>query len=235
MPLSVRQSSTYQGSDWWDWSVWIDGSQRELNRVESVIYKLHETFPEPLQTRSDRTDKFRLSSAGWGGFTIGVQVRTRDGETINFEHPLLLEYPKEAQSRGLALEKHQPRVFLSYAAADKKAAMALEKNLRSEGYAIVKSNDSGLGSTWRDSIFEAIKSADAVVMIASDATSDFVNSEIELARKLDRPVVPVITEVAENLPESIRDLEGIHVNRIDDVPQAAAKIADRIRLLKKMK
>ena len=46
MALEIKQSATYKGDDWWDWSVWVDGTAAELEKVKSVTYRLHETFPD---------------------------------------------------------------------------------------------------------------------------------------------------------------------------------------------
>jgi transcription initiation factor IIF auxiliary subunit len=49
MTLVIRQTASYAGSDAggerWNWSVWIDGPDAELDQVESVEWVLHPTFP----------------------------------------------------------------------------------------------------------------------------------------------------------------------------------------------
>src|SRR5438270_11612378 len=69
MSLEIKQSATHKGGDWWVWSVWVDGTKAELEKVKSVTYRLHETFPDPVQVRTNRREKFRLNSSGWGEFT----------------------------------------------------------------------------------------------------------------------------------------------------------------------
>src|SRR6266481_886362 len=70
--LEVNQKSVYRGNDWWDWSVWVEASAESLDQIEYVEYKLHPTFPEPILRHTNRGEKFRLASSGWGEFTIAI-------------------------------------------------------------------------------------------------------------------------------------------------------------------
>lgn len=91
--LATRQAFEYKDKDWWEWSVWIDGPADLLDSVDHVVYKLHNTFRNPVREVSDRSSKFRLETAGWGVFTIGVIVNYKDGRQEHLEHDLVLEYP----------------------------------------------------------------------------------------------------------------------------------------------
>jgi len=93
MPLHIAQTSTYVETDWWRWSVWLEGPEEELEQVKKVVYVLHRTFPNPVQEISNRASQFRLDSAGWGIFTIFARVHRHDGTVIKLEHPLKLWYP----------------------------------------------------------------------------------------------------------------------------------------------
>src|SRR5262245_16892214 len=64
----VKQRSDYQGKDWWNWSVWIDAPQEQLDQIQYVEYTLHPTFAERVRRVTDGGAKFRLDSAGWGEF-----------------------------------------------------------------------------------------------------------------------------------------------------------------------
>jgi hypothetical protein len=35
-PFTVQQSENYEGENWWQWAVWLDGPEEELDKVESV-------------------------------------------------------------------------------------------------------------------------------------------------------------------------------------------------------
>ncbi len=92
MAYKLAQDFKYKGDDWWEWSVWVDTSEDELNKIKFVEYTLHETFSNPVRIIKDRKTKFRLDSAGWGVFTIYAQAILQDGEKINMEHNLELLY-----------------------------------------------------------------------------------------------------------------------------------------------
>jgi len=92
MPLTIVQDCEYMDDDWWEWSVWIEGTEQELDDIKSVEYTLHPTFPNPVRRIEDRASKFRLKTAGWGGFTIYARVLHNDGSTTPLEHELVLYY-----------------------------------------------------------------------------------------------------------------------------------------------
>ncbi len=89
----VVQSSKYEGDDWWNWSLWIDAEEAELNKIDNVIYNLHFTFKDPVRVVKTRKNKFKLDSSGWGIFTIYVRINFKDETVIDLEHELELEYP----------------------------------------------------------------------------------------------------------------------------------------------
>jgi len=93
MALKIAQDYKYVGDDYWKWSVWLDGPKRELDRVESVTYTLHPTFPKPVRTVDSRKNRFRLSTEGWGIFTLYAKVTNKDGSIERLKHPLELRYP----------------------------------------------------------------------------------------------------------------------------------------------
>jgi transcription initiation factor IIF auxiliary subunit len=77
--LKVVQESRYVGEDTWEWAVWLEGPEDELNNIDHVVYTLHRSFPNPVRTVSNRENKFRLNAVGWGTFRIYVEVVYRDG------------------------------------------------------------------------------------------------------------------------------------------------------------
>jgi transcription initiation factor IIF auxiliary subunit len=92
MELTIEQGFEYQENDWWKWWVWLDGSDEALDQVDHVIYKLHSTFPDPVRTVKDRSSKFRLDSAGWGGFVIRAKVVHKNKQVTVLKHELELRY-----------------------------------------------------------------------------------------------------------------------------------------------
>lgn len=95
--FAVAQSQKYEGDNWWKWSLWIEGSDDDLDRIKSVTYTLHPTFQSPIRTVTDRGSKFQLRCSGWGIFRIPVRVRLKNGETIELAHQLQFAIPRSAR------------------------------------------------------------------------------------------------------------------------------------------
>lgn len=93
MALTIKQGFDYRDNDWWQWWIWLDGTDAELDQVEKVVYTLHRSFPNPVRTVTSRDDNFRLDAVGWGVFRIHATVHRKDGTTQKLQHDLVLEYP----------------------------------------------------------------------------------------------------------------------------------------------
>ena|SRR3989442_13116812 len=91
--FEIFQASEYQGDDWWQWQVWLEGSDDDLDHVEFVQWTLHPTFPDPIRKSHDRLHKFQLKTGGWGTFPIRALVQMTDGTTRRLSHYLKLSYP----------------------------------------------------------------------------------------------------------------------------------------------
>jgi transcription initiation factor IIF auxiliary subunit len=99
MALRIEQGFKYQGEDYWDWWLWIEGPQEELDQIDRVIYILHPTFPNPVREVKDHSTKFRMTTAGWGVFLVRATVKHKNGKETSLTHYLQLEYPDQATSR----------------------------------------------------------------------------------------------------------------------------------------
>lgn len=99
MAIRIEQGFKYQGDDYWDWWLWLEGSPEELDQIDRVIYILHPTFPNPVREIKDRSTKFRMKTAGWGVFLIRATVKHKNGKETPLTHSLTLEYPDQATSR----------------------------------------------------------------------------------------------------------------------------------------
>ena len=98
--MKIQQSQTCVGNDWWNWSVWLEGSPAELDAVEFVEWRLHPTFPDPVRRITDRETKFRLDTGGWGTFHVQASVQLRSKESLRLRHELELHYPDGRQSQA---------------------------------------------------------------------------------------------------------------------------------------
>ena len=95
MSLEIKQDSHYQGQNWWKWSVWIEGPMEELKQIENVTYVLHPSFANPVRTVTKLASKFKLSSQGWGIFTIRIKVLKKDGSAESYAVDLELSFPND--------------------------------------------------------------------------------------------------------------------------------------------
>ena len=91
--FKIAQESKYAGEDYWEWSVWIDASEGDLDKIDYVVYNLHFSFPDPVKTIKTRQNHFRLNASGWGTFTIYARINFKDGTVLDREHELELFYP----------------------------------------------------------------------------------------------------------------------------------------------
>jgi transcription initiation factor IIF auxiliary subunit len=97
MALRIAQDSEYEGNDYWRWSIWLDGTDAELDAVELVVYTLHPSFPTPVRTIADRSTRFRIETAGWGTFTVYARIVHKEGAPEeHLEHELELTYPDDS-------------------------------------------------------------------------------------------------------------------------------------------
>ena len=85
--------------DWYNWKVFMNESAAKLQQVESVEYRLHETFPNPIRSVDDRESRFALESDGWGTFWIFITVYLEDGSEENTQYYLDLGKPWPADAQ----------------------------------------------------------------------------------------------------------------------------------------
>lgn len=81
----VRSSAEH---DWYDWIVYVDEQVSVLNRIASVDYLLHRTFPNPLRNSDDPKSQFACKSTGWGTFMISITVHFKDNTELKTSYQL---------------------------------------------------------------------------------------------------------------------------------------------------
>jgi transcription initiation factor IIF auxiliary subunit len=79
------------------WRVFVDEPDSVLDQIDQVEYILHATFPQPRRVLHNREDKFALETAGWGEFTMLIDVKFRDGrvEKVPYWLDLSKNWPNE--------------------------------------------------------------------------------------------------------------------------------------------
>ena len=245
MNVQVQQDSSMRRTGWWDWSVWLTGSETDLDQIEFVEYVLHPTFSEPMQRRTERSSGFRLNASGWGEFLIHIHLHTRDGEVIELEHWLRLS--EAARSRGaepawrgmetLEVAKgietpepgvSHPRLYLSYAVADAPVGEDLRDALSAQGFDVLP-----IDSLVGDQASEAMradphKRVQAAVFMISDMRNPWLSREVEAARAADLRMVAVTVGERARVPAELVDVPQVHLKDSHEVVYAAPSIADRL-------
>lgn len=64
------------------WDATIQGRDEALNAIESVTYRLHSSYPNPVQVITDRGTKFKLKELAWGSSTLNADVKVRHQDDI---------------------------------------------------------------------------------------------------------------------------------------------------------
>ena len=96
--MRIQQSEKYVGDNWWNWSVWIEGTSEEIEAVTSVEWQLHPTFANPIRRVTNKATNFRLDTSGWGVFPIHASVHLKNGNIEKLRHYLELHYPTSDES-----------------------------------------------------------------------------------------------------------------------------------------
>lgn len=224
MTLKVKQDSTYQGGEWWKWSVWLEGSPKELAAIDRVVYTLHPTFPDPVRTVKNRRAGFKLESSGWGEFEIYLQIAQRDGSVRTRRHWLTLGATADSR-RGKESESGRgPVAYVASAAADGPIARKLREALSDRGFDVASVEDLPAGIPWDKGLAQLLKSADLVIFLLSGRPSLWTQAEIEHALEQGvRHVVPVVIDRAE-IPQRLEGFEALHLDSPDQVEPLAQMI-----------
>lgn len=79
--------------EWFEWKLFMDEPVKNLDKVRSVEYRLHETFPNPIRIIEDQNSRFALRSAGWGEFWVFITIYLKDGTEKHTKYYLNLGNP----------------------------------------------------------------------------------------------------------------------------------------------
>jgi hypothetical protein len=225
MSLGIRQEATYADGRW-DWSIWIDGPDVELDQVESVEWVLHPTFPEPIVRVKQRQSKFRLDSFSLGEFEINAHVTAKSGRRQHLKHWLRLPEPEDESIEPASAQKHA--VFISASAADADWEEAVQDALARRGFDVLTSNDLPAGLNADAAISSTLDKAATLLCIFSDESAPWTEREVVKAREKNIAVVPF--GVGEH-PKIPLGLQGMRVAKVPDlggVDAAIGQIADRL-------
>jgi hypothetical protein len=227
MTLKIDQSAepARKIRNYWDWKVWIEGSEDELDEIRLVRYQLHRTFPDPTRETTDRASKFALATSGWGEFTIyaAVEFKNPRRKSKRLTHWLRLAGSPKDPAPLYSIGSSEPSVFLSSSFADVHLAHDIAEALRAQRVPVTGSNETSLpGVDWAFSRAAKLEEADVAVVIVGERIGESLTREVQELIKLKKPIIPVV--LSESVPAPLSAYEAIRVKPGVD----AGDIANRI-------
>lgn len=203
MTYTIAQDEKYAGNDHWDWSVWLEGPEDELDKVRMVTWILHPTFTPSRVAIRDRSRGFRLDAGGWGTFLLHAELRRKGtSNPLMLSHMLKLSSPDAARSRPKdcpvdSAQGKPPRVFLSFSSEDSEPAKLFQQVAEQRGLEVTHANDLPADVPMEAALRKAIRESDAVVSFTSGSyLSPWVAKESNFARLEGTPVFSVSTDPA---------------------------------------
>ncbi|UCD18435.1 MAG: hypothetical protein JSV44_05875 [Candidatus Zixiibacteriota bacterium] len=91
LSITADNISTRVRSGLWRWTVFIQGPELDLEKIQCVQYTLHPTFYDPVREVCERGSgphAFALTATGWGTFEIKIRLFLKDGGTQDLTHML---------------------------------------------------------------------------------------------------------------------------------------------------
>ena len=58
----------------------IQATDEVLDRIESVKYSLHPSYPNPIQVVTDRKSRFKLKELAWGESSVRAEIKIKGQE-----------------------------------------------------------------------------------------------------------------------------------------------------------
>lgn len=217
MTYRIAQSEKYVGNDYWNWSAWIEATPEEMNQISLVTWILHPSFSPSRVATEDRTNQFRLDTAGWGTFMLRAELRLKGVPDVKIIRRMLrLNYPSNEEvvspsstsqiqtgdSTELpAVNAHT--VFLSYASEDEQQAQIVGHAMKKMGVRVLKANSISADLPIEAAIHKMIRESGAVVnIVGSDYASPYVLMESKMALAEGKPIFTFLSE-GFNLPAGL--------------------------------
>lgn len=221
MDITIGQDASKTRENWWNWSLWLEGSDEDLDQIKSAEYILHPTFPNPVINVSDRENNFRLNASGWGEFMINIHVHLKDGDKITLQHWLKL------WSRSSAYQHRVPTAFFSYSVTDAYYAETIGEKLEEMGFKVITVDQ------LRPALEEEGPDRRTVhlgVIFVSEAYSPFVSREIEALKKAAVPLMLVLIGADTEPPKHLADLDILRLSDEEDLDRVRNEIGYRMKV-----
>jgi hypothetical protein len=205
--VRIQQTSEEISETQWKWSLWLEGSDEELQSVQEVVYHLHPTFTQSVVTRSNRESKFRIDANGWGTFVVKIEVLKTDGTTEQILH-------------RLRFSRSEPQIFISGSASDEPAIKAVKQVAQNLQMGAICSQDVPVSEDLESTIREQIDRSNAFILINGSTPSRWVMAEVQMARALGKPIV----SIGENVFYDTSDSQQI--DSIDELQDVIDKLRE---------
>jgi hypothetical protein len=231
MNLKVKQSVTPHDEGRWNWSLWLDGPEEELDEIEYVEYILHPTFPKPVQKISDRSTNFRFDARGWGEFSVKVRVhREDDDEVIVLDHWLELDEVAPTRSgEAFSIKEEKLRLYLSSGVADIEFAYELKEALEHDGVDVLLKEDMSYAQSLESILETQRRSIQAGLFVISDVRNPWLIRDYWVLA--EHKISSLVVQIGEprELPDELNGLPRFQVKDVSEADQVASSIARRMR------
>jgi MFS transporter, OFA family, oxalate/formate antiporter len=77
-----KSDERFEGRKMYRWNATIQGRQEVLEAIESVTYRLHQSYPDPVRKVLDRSNNFKLKELAWGSSTLYADIKVRHQDEI---------------------------------------------------------------------------------------------------------------------------------------------------------
>ncbi len=203
--FSVKQSKKKdsESNKYWFWSIWIDAKKESLDEIHNVEYILHPTFRNRVRNISSRKNKFKLSSKGWGEFTIFIRIyfKNENIKPLYLSHDLILFSSEDNQLQ---------RVFISSQIKDEANKNSLVERLENKDYIVSTLDTISSNSNFSESIVESIDESDVMIVMGSEITR---SQEFDIFHALDSGKNIFI--MSDKINERFKDIR--HVKSMEDL------------------
>jgi hypothetical protein len=234
MTIRIKQDCAHSGDGWWNWSVWLEGPDEEIKGVREVVYTLHPTFVDPVQTIRTRRNGFKLSSVGWGEFEIHVEIVGKDGKIARRKHWLKLEEARTTRrtstTKGAAAgPERRLRAFVSFGVADSQIAESIRAGLVESGFEVSSPGDVISGVPLEKAVANMIDRADVFVFVVSGRPSLWQSREMTWAAARGvGTIVPVVVGPEVRLPEALAGRTAVHVANAEEARAKTLELAQKV-------
>ena len=228
--ITINQSSTREGENYWSWSVWIDAPDAIIKKIDMVEYILHPTFPNRVRRIFTKENNFKLASKGWGEFMIYIKIYVTNTEKpIRKNHYLTLFSEEETppvkpmkkmfNATSEEVQKNKT-VFISSAMSDYIKVEDLTKKLNKNEIEVKTQETIKITSNFTEDLNDAIKNSDVFILYGLDKLTRSQKSELDIAIKANKEIIIQVNE-AEKIDRNILENKQIEkmqiINNNDEI------------------